>query len=70
MVRSIVAILLAACACSAQEAPKLRLDGNVRPKEYSASLRIVPNEETFSGAIDIEVELRQPSKLIWLHAPI
>ena len=32
------------------------------------SLRIVPDEDTFSGSIDIEIEVREPANVIWLNA--
>jgi hypothetical protein len=48
--------------------PKLRLDDSVRPVRYTAELTLLPAAPGFSGAIDIEVELRKPTSLIWLNA--
>ena len=61
---------LALCSLSAfaAEAPKLRLPGDVRPIKHAADLTLVPGEKTFSGAIDIDVELAKSSSLIWLNA--
>ena len=62
--------VFALCALSAvaAEAPKLRLPEDVRPVRYAADLTLVPGEKTFSGAIDIDIELAKPAPLIWLNA--
>ena len=52
----------------AAEAPKLRLPDDIRPVRYAADLTLVPGEKTFSGAIDIDIELAKPASLIWLNA--
>ena len=48
--------------------PALRLARDPRPVRYAVSLTIRPEEETFSGSIDIELELTAPTSLIWLNA--
>ena len=47
--------------------PTLTLSDAVLPRRYVARLRIVPSEETFTGAIDIEVDLKHATSVIWLH---
>ena len=47
--------------------PALTLGDAVLPRRYVARLRIVPSEETFTGTIDIEVDVKQATSLIWLH---
>src|SRR5262249_16633427 len=48
--------------------PKLRLPATARPIAYDLDLTISPEKETFSGAIDIDIELSEPTALLWLHA--
>lgn len=48
--------------------PKLRLPGNVRPIRYSASIRLVPGEDRFTGFIEVELQILQPVSTIWLNA--
>src|SRR3954451_6559530 len=62
------AALISALVICAQDPPKLRLDGNFRPKEYAATLRLSPEEEQLTGSIEISVESREPAKVIWLNA--
>ena len=50
------------------EPPKLRLDGSVQPLRYAVDLTIVPDRDTFHGSVDIDVDVRTPSKIIWLNA--
>src|SRR4051794_31176678 len=73
MPRTCAALLTLALAATlgeinAQDAPKLRLNGNFRPVEYSATLRVVPEEEQLKGTIEISVQSREPAKVIWLNA--
>src|SRR5687767_15324937 len=48
--------------------PSLRLPETARPLRYAAELTLTPNQDTFTGAIQIELELRQPTKILWLNA--
>ncbi len=48
--------------------PSFRLGNEVRPVRYQADLRVVPAEDTFSGVIDIELDIRSPQSAIWTHA--
>ncbi len=63
-------LALALCALSAfaAEAPKLLLPDDIRPIKYAADLTLIPGDKTFSGAIDIDIELAKPASLIWLNA--
>src|SRR6185369_10276283 len=65
----LAAMLLAAQWSIAQEAPPaLRLPGTVRPLHYAAELTVKPAESTFSGTIDIEVEVLRETSVVWLNA--
>jgi alanyl aminopeptidase len=56
-------------ACSqAATPPSLRLPDTVKPVRYSVELTIVPSEESFRGSIDIEIEVKKPTSIIWLNA--
>jgi alanyl aminopeptidase len=50
------------------EAPRFRLGDATRPTRYLLELTIVPDAPTFSGTMDIELELRTAASEIWLHA--
>jgi alanyl aminopeptidase len=80
--RFVLGVLLAACASggaprtgdpaptsatAGATAPELRLDGNVVPIEYALELTLDPDKPDFRGRISIPVEIKQPTRLIWLH---
>lgn len=60
---AILASLLIVSA-SAAVPPTLRLDDSVRPARYEAELTLATDATTFSGAIDIDVELARPLSLV------
>jgi cytosol alanyl aminopeptidase len=53
---------------SAVEPPQLRLPGDVQPTRYELDLNLAPAKDTFDGTIGIDVSVKQPTSLIWLHA--
>ena len=48
--------------------PTLRLPTTVRPLRQAVSLRIDPNQETFTGSVDIDLDLRETVPVLWLNA--
>ncbi|MEP6533996.1 MAG: M1 family aminopeptidase [Bryobacteraceae bacterium] len=48
--------------------PKLRLPDAVQPVRYVVDLKLLPGEDPFEGRIDIEVDVRRPTSVIWIHA--
>jgi alanyl aminopeptidase len=48
-------------------APGLRLDDRAEPLAYRVRLAIDPASETFSGAVEIDVRVAKPSRVLWLH---
>lgn len=48
--------------------PKLRLPQSVRPHSYAVAMRMSPKEEKFSGHVEVEVEIGEPTSVIWMHA--
>jgi len=55
-------------AAFAQQPPQLRLPYTVEPVRYVAELTIVPSQDTFSGTIEIALNVRESTPLIWLNA--
>ncbi len=51
----------------AGEVPVGRLDPGIRPLHYALELRILPDEQGFSGVAGIEVEIAAPATGIYLH---
>ena len=71
----ITSFALAACASWAAMgqgaepvSPTLRLPATVRPLRQAVALRIDPNQETFTGSVDIDVDLRAETPVLWLNA--
>jgi cytosol alanyl aminopeptidase len=57
-----------AAAAFAADAPKLKLDYDVRPTRYLADLKLSTGAADFTGSIDIELDLRKPANIVWLNA--
>ena len=70
MLKRIYPLFAVVClaAAFAQQPPQLRLPVTVAPVRYTADLTVVPSQETFSGAIDIALKVREATPLIWLNA--
>jgi len=62
--------LLAILGLLAEEAapPTLRLPAGARPMRQAVELAVDPNLEVFSGSIEIDLEVREPSRILWLNA--
>ena len=54
-------------ALPAEPVPLGRLPSDVRPQHVSLTLHIDPNQDRFSGTVEILVNLTQPRDVIWLH---
>jgi cytosol alanyl aminopeptidase len=62
-------LLITACVTfAAEQPPQLKLPGNVAPTGYRITLKLDPAQTTFSGHIEIQVNVKQPVKTIWLNA--
>lgn len=48
-------------------APVGRLSGDVQPRHYRLDLDIQPESPGFAGTAEIDVDIRTPSKVIYLH---
>src|SRR5579864_1247042 len=60
--------LSSAFAATAPEPPKLRLPDNTRPSRYAVDLTLIPDRDTFHGAVDISIDIRTPTSILWLNA--
>lgn len=43
------------------------LDARVRPERYAVELTVDPRRETFSGLVEIDVALAEPTRELWLR---
>ncbi|MBC7924914.1 MAG: hypothetical protein H7039_04585, partial [Bryobacteraceae bacterium] len=71
MFRPLAVLFTCAFAASclvAQDIPKLRLSGDVRPVRYEMDLKVVPSADGYSGHIAIEAEIKRSVNTVWLHA--
>lgn len=67
----IVLLLVCSALTWAQDTltpPKLRLPQSVQPVRYEAALRLTPGQDQFTGHITIELNVIEPTPLIWLNA--
>ena len=53
---------------SAEPAPPMRLSADVQPLAYSLALTIDPAQPQHSGTVQIDLQLRQPTRRLRLHA--
>jgi alanyl aminopeptidase len=54
-------------AASADRYPSGQLETDVTPTHYTIDLTVVPDQETFTGKVMIDVKFDKPTDLIWLH---
>jgi hypothetical protein len=47
--------------------PSLRLPRTATPLRYHATLTVTPTDTTLRGAIDIDLQLAEPTSVIWLN---
>src|SRR5689334_9896802 len=48
--------------------PAFRLPATAAPKKIAATLTLVPAEDTFRGSVDIDLNILQPTRVLWLNA--
>lgn len=59
--------VLCSIGFAADQPPKLRLPETVAPTSYRVALTLDPALDTFTGAIDIKVDVKQPIQIVWLN---
>ena len=52
----------------AGQPPTLRLPDTVRPLRYRPTLTIAPEQDSFDGAIEIDLDVLAPTQVLWLNA--
>ncbi|MCC6808980.1 MAG: M1 family metallopeptidase [Deltaproteobacteria bacterium] len=64
------ALLLTAALLAANDPtpPTLRLPDNAQPVKYKVELSVDPTADKLSGAIDIELDVKKPTSVLWLNA--
>src|SRR5258708_6579940 len=70
---SSIAILLALAPrlCAAQDQlpqPQFRLPTFAAPVHYSVNLTVIPDKDTFTGTVDIDLNYKEASSVLWLNA--
>lgn len=58
----------ATASALAEPRPTLRLPADVHPGAEAIELTVQPEHDTFSGKVDIDVQLDRPRQSLWLHA--
>lgn len=65
----IITFLILPSVCAAQnQPPKFRLPTSVVPVRYSIELTVVPDKDTFNGTVDIDLNYKVESSVLWLNA--
>lgn len=54
-------------SAAADTAPRGRLPDGARPQAYRLDLELDPRKDEFSGNVEIDIELDNPSIRIWMH---
>ncbi len=59
---------LTQAADSGLQPPPFRLPTGTFPLRYSLNLTVVPDQDTFTGAVDIDLNFKETSSALWLNA--
>jgi aminopeptidase N len=49
-------------------APAFRLPTTAAPVRYRLDLRLIPDQDTFTGAVEIDLNFTQATSILWLNA--
>jgi aminopeptidase N len=64
----VLIVSLLAPIATVASAPQFRLPGNVVPERYRLELTVIPDLETFSGAVEIDLNFLKDAQELWLNA--
>ena len=64
----IISLIFAAVLVAQPAPPAFRLPGDVQPVRYRLELTVVPEQEEFTGTIEIQLRVVRPASVIWLNA--
>jgi alanyl aminopeptidase len=48
--------------------PAFRLPATAAPQRYKVNLTVAPDKDTFSGTVDISINLRESTSVVWINA--
>src|SRR2546425_233101 len=48
--------------------PRFRLPAVVAPLRYTVSLTVAPDQDTFTGQVDIDLNFKEATSVLWLNA--
>ncbi len=67
--RFAILLALAPGLCAAQnQPPQFRLPTFATPVRYSVNLTVIPDKDTFMGTVDIDLNYKEASSVLWLNA--
>ena len=61
MIFRLAALPAIAALCLSAQPPKLRVDDSIRPVKYAADLTLLTGAATFTGTVDIDIQLQKPA---------
>ncbi|HEY6842245.1 MAG TPA: M1 family metallopeptidase, partial [Chthoniobacterales bacterium] len=65
----IIAFFIFPIACFGQnQPPAFRLPTSIVPVRYSVELTVIPDKDTFTGTVDIDLNYKEESSVLWLNA--
>ena len=57
-----------ALAANDPQPPQFRLPNTAAPERYRVNLTVAPDKDTFSGSIDVDVDFKEATSVLWLNA--
>jgi cytosol alanyl aminopeptidase len=65
----IIAFVIFPLACFGQsQPPAFRLPTTIVPVRYGVELTVIPDKDTFTGTVDIDINYKEESSVLWLNA--
>lgn len=64
----ILLLLLFSLSAGQNQPPQFRLPTTAIPVRYSVTLTVVPDKDTFTGAMDIDLNFHESTAVLWLNA--
>jgi alanyl aminopeptidase len=59
---------LAQAADDGSQPPPFRLPTTVAPRHYSLNITVAPDQDTFKGSVEIELNFKEATSVLWLNA--
>jgi hypothetical protein len=65
----IIAFFIFPIACFGQnQPPAFRLPTSIVPVRYRVELTVIPDKDSFTGTVDIDLNYKEESSVLWLNA--